>query len=130
MALPWEELAAYAATVLPLGTNVYEGPQPILVPPAMVIRPDNPWREPQSFCNDLQHYVAVFVVSASSANPEADGQRKIYHMTSTLLKDLPEGWSFVSAGGMVVDESTGSQLLASALRLSFASNDLEEEGTS
>ncbi len=124
MAYPWELLETAALAVVPEGVSVYGAPADQIVPPALVIRPDTPWREPESFCNDHQRYVAIAVVSAASMGD--GGQRKIYDIHSALILALPEGWSFDSVTGPVIDETTGSQLIAAALRLSYRNN-LEDE---
>ena len=97
------------------GASVH-GPRSQVVPPAVVIRPDEPWREPDRFCDDLQRYVAVAV--ARAASPE-EAMAILYDLTSGIISSLPEGWEFVSVGAPVIDESTGVTLLAAPVRLSY-----------
>ena len=119
---PWQILAEYAKTVVPEGVNVYSTADDKIVAPAVVIRPDSPWREPHSFCIDRQRYVVVCVVPA--AEPE-DGTGVIYRTQSALIAALPDGFAFVSAGGIITDETTDTPLLASALRLTFDNSEEE-----
>jgi hypothetical protein len=122
--MPWEDLAAYVEGVVPDGVNVYPTATDNVTAPAVVIRPNDPWREPDRFCADKQHYVAIAVVKA--ATPD-DGTRMIYDIHNAILADLPNGWGFESIGQLAIDQSTGISLLASALRLSYQNGD--EEGS-
>jgi hypothetical protein len=124
MPSPWVELATFAATVIPDDVSIHSTATDKLVPPALVIRPDEPWREPDRFCADLQHYVAVAVVTASTPQ---DGTDKLYVIHSALIENLPNGWGFVSVSGIVTDESTSTPLLASALRLTYRNPYIPEE---
>jgi hypothetical protein len=120
---PWAALASHAETVLAADVNVYSTATDKLVAPALVIRPDDPWREPNRFCADLQRYVAVAVVTASTPQ---DGTDKLYDIHSSLIESLPSGWAFVSVSGIVINETMGVPLLASALRLSYRNTGEEE----
>lgn len=86
------------------------------VPPAVVIRPDEPWRVPDRFCDDLQRYVAVVVVQAASG---ADGVDKLYELSSAIIATLPEAFGFVSVGSPIIDESTGSAFLVAPVRVEY-----------
>lgn len=121
---PWDQLAAYALTVVPSGVNVLSTVAPKIVPPAVVIRPDEPWREPDSFCYDLQRYVVVIVVAPASP---ADGTDLIYRIQNAIIRDLPDGWDWTTMGSIVIDSTTETDLLASALRLTFRNSDNGEE---
>jgi hypothetical protein len=123
MASPWAAFAEYAATVVPSDVNVYSTATDKLVAPALVIRPDEPWREPDRYCADLQHYVAVAVVTASTPQ---DGTDKLYAIHSALMETLPAGWAFVGVSGIVINETMQTPLLASALRLTYRNNGEEE----
>lgn len=92
------------------------GPKSQIVPPAIVVRPDEPWREPDRFCDDLQRYVAVAV--AKAATPE-DAMGILYDLTSGIIAALPVGWEFVSVGPPIIDETTGTAFLAAPVRLSY-----------
>jgi hypothetical protein len=93
------------------------GPRSQVVPPAVVIRPDEPWREPDRFCDDNQRYVAVAV--ARGASPE-EAMTTLYDLTSAIIAGLPADWKFESVGAPVIDETTGVTLLAAPVRLSYA----------
>lgn len=122
MALPTLALAEHLSDVLPAEWSVIQGPISSLEAPALVLRADTPWIEPSSFCHDLQHYAAVAVVSASSP---ADGEQDLHRVILELMNNLPEGWRFVAANGPVVDQSTGSALLAAIIRLEYANSEQE-----
>lgn len=85
-------------------------------PPAVVVRPDEPWREPDRFCADLQHYVAVATVQAASAE---EGVDRLTEITTAIIDSLPEGWDFDSVGSPIIDESTGTSFLVAPVRLSY-----------
>lgn len=93
------------------------GPRSQVIPPAVVVRPDEPWRGPATYCDDLQHYVAVAV--ARAASPE-EAMPILYDLTSGIIASLPEGWKFESVGAPIIDETTGVALLAAPVRLSYA----------
>jgi hypothetical protein len=118
--IPSEGLSAslIEADGLPDGVSFYSGPTNQVVPPAIVIRPDEPWitQDPSTFCHDTQNYVAVLVVSASSP---VDGIGTIYEMALAVVAALPEGWSWSTVGIPVIDESTGTAFLAAPLRLQY-----------
>lgn len=97
------------------GASVH-GPRSQVVPPAVVIRPDEPWREPDRFCDDNQRYVAVAV--ARGAEPE-EAMSLLYDLTSQVIAALPTDWEFVSVGVPVLDESTGVTLIAAPVRLRY-----------
>lgn len=92
-----------------------------VVPPAVVIRPDDPWREPQSFCNDFQRYVAVGVVAAASGE---EGVSKLLDLHTAIVRNLPPGWDYTSIGAPIIDESTGTAFLVAPVHLTFRSGAL------
>lgn len=130
MLIPSKALAdrLWASGDIPQGVSVYPGPASQLVPPAIVIRPDEPWIEDGgSFCDYLEHYVAIAVVSASS--PE-DGVASLYAIIRgifTAIDEADSGWSWVNAGLPVIDETTGTAFLAATVRLNYYRNSGEEE---
>jgi hypothetical protein len=87
-----------------------------VVPDAIVIRPDEPWLEPDTFCDFLQHYLAIMVVRAAA---NEDGVDTLYAMALAIVDALPESWEFVSVGSPIIDESTGTAFLAAPLRLNY-----------
>lgn len=86
------------------------------LPPAIVVRPDEPWRVPDRFCDDLQRYVAVVVVHAAAG---ADGVSRLYAISSAIIAALPEAFAFVSVGSPIIDESTGSAFLVAPVRVTY-----------
>ena len=123
MALPTIALAAHWSTVLPDDWSVIQGPISSLEPPAVVLRADGEWIAPSSYCLDLQRYAAIAVVSASSP---ADGEADLHHILHRLMENLPDdGWRFVSANAPVLDQSTGTALLAAKMILTYSNTEQE-----
>lgn len=123
MAAPSEALAA-ALVTSQSGVNVYSTPSDSIVAPAIVIRPAEPWREPDRFCYDLQRYHAICVVAAASPQ---DGLGRLYAMTNGVIAtaiDI-EGWDWETVGAPIVDETTGTAFLAAPVRLSYRNTEEE-----
>lgn len=116
MSIPSDDLIVALRAAQGLSEASVHGPRSQVVPPAVVIRPDEPWREPDRFCDDNQRYVAVAV--AAGASPE-EGMSTLYDLTSAVIAALPTDWDFVSVGAPVLDESTGVTLIAAPVRLRF-----------
>ncbi len=119
MSIPSEGLASAleASGALSGGVSIYPGPAPQIVPPAIVIRPAEPWMEPATFCKDLQRYHAIAVVSASTPR---DGVAQLYEIIQAIKAALPEeGWDWETVGQPVIDESTGTAFLAAPVRLLY-----------
>ena len=119
------------APKLPAGTNLIDGPTPQLKPPAVVLRPDNPWLEPASpeanWCIDQQRYLAIPVVTASTPG---DGVRVLYSVVKAIKNALAyehSPWSWESVSAPVVDESTGTAFLATSIRIKYLNSEEEEE---
>ena len=122
MALPTIELAAHLAGVLPEEWSVIQGPISQLEPPAVVLRADGEWIAPGGYCHDLQRYAAICVVSASTPQ---DGEADLHHVIISLMDNLPDGWMFLSAQSPVLDQSTGTALLAAKMVLTYANSEQE-----
>jgi len=122
MAIPSAALADYLDGLLPAEWSIVTGPVTSLEAPALVIRADSPWIVPSAFCHDEQRYAAVAVVSAASG---ADGEADLHRLIIELMDNLPEGWMFESAQAPVLDQSTGSALLAAIIRLRYANSEQE-----
>lgn len=125
MSTPWEQLATALAPDPDDGDPdaiVYPAfAEAGMVAPAIVLQPDEPWIEPETFGSDLERYVAIAAVTASAGRLE--GVRSLYrlvlHIVSRALS--VEGVSYVSVGAPRVDDSTGTPFLAVAVRLTYRS---------
>lgn len=118
---PLDDLEAVLGEVtLPDGVSIINGPISQLKPPAVVIRPDQPWLLPSAMCADEQRYVAIAVVSASTP---ADGVRKLYAIVKAIKNAVSGAWSWESVSAPVVDETTGSPLLAASVRLRYRNSE-------
>lgn len=116
MATPISDLIAVLVAADGLsGANVH-GVRSQVVAPAVVVRPDDPWMEPDTYCDRLQHYVAVIVAGAPEAT---DGIDTMYAMAAAVIDALPQTWEFVSVGSPIIDESTGTAFLAAPVRLNY-----------
>lgn len=119
---PLDDLVAVLEDAsLPSGTSIISGPRSQIKPDAVVIRPDNPWLVPSKFCADEQRYVAIAVVSASTP---ADGVRRIYAIVKAIKNAVSGAWSWESVSAPIIDETTGTPLLAASVRLKY--NNSEE----
>lgn len=118
MASPSEEFGTLLeAVTLPVGTNIYLAPANQIVAPAIVLRPDTPWMEQSRFCAELERYVAICVVSASTPG---DGIALLRTLSLAILSALAPPWDWESVDGPVIDESTGTPFLANRVRLKYA----------
>jgi len=87
-----------------------------VVAPAVIVRPFEPWLEPDRYCDFVQRYVAVATVAAASAD---DGIDRLHTMVIAIIGNLPDGWDWESVGAPIIDESTGTAFLAAPVRLTF-----------
>lgn len=118
MADPIDELHDYLAALadMPEGLNIYPAPEEKLVAPALVIRPDPLWLQPDRMCFDLERYN---VIAAVTANSPADGITVLRSMMLKIIAALPSPWKWTQVDGPVVDQSTGIPFLAARLRLEY-----------
>jgi len=107
---------------LPSGTNIYPSPTDKVEAPAIVIRPDSPWMQPNRFCAELESYNAVCVVTASTPS---DGIAMLRLLSLAIIDVLESPWDWVSVEGPVIDESTGVPFMASRVRLTYANGGSE-----
>ena len=122
MALPTIALAEHLSSVLPVDWSVIQGPILNQTPPVVVLRADGEWIAPSAFCLDLQRYAAIAVVTA--ATPQ-DGEADLHHIIHRLMENLPDGWKFESANAPVLDQSTGTALLAAKMILTYSNTEQE-----
>lgn len=126
MANPLDLLGELLEPALPAGVSLIDGPTPQLKPPAVVLRPDNPWLEQSElgWCIDQQRYLAIPVVTASTPG---DGVRVLYSVIQAVKAALVDPWSWESVSAPVVDESTGTAFLAASIRLKYLNSEESEE---
>jgi len=118
VSIPSEDLASAleASGALSDGVSIYPGPAPQIVPPAIVIRPAEPWIEQDTYCKGLERYHAIAVVSASTPR---DGVDELYTIVQGIKAALPDTWDWETVGQPVIDESTGTAFLAAPVRLLY-----------
>jgi len=122
VSIPSEDLASAleASGALSDGVSIYPGPAPQIVPPAIVIRPAEPWIEQDTYCKGLERYHAIAVVSASTPR---DGVDELYTIVQGIKAALPDTWDWETVGQPVIDESTGTAFLAAPVRLLYRNGD-------
>lgn len=106
---PWEEFASRLE-----GANVYPAPPSQVHPPAIVLRPSDPWVEPEGMGWDRENYMAVCVVSASDP---ASGLRTLYELVGSVIAATDDAFAFASVNSPVIDDSTGTPVLAATVNL-------------
>lgn len=130
MSIPTAALAELldASEAIPDAVSIYPGPAAQLVTPAIVLRPDEPWIEDgDRFCAYLEHYVAIAVVSAASPEDGVASLYAIIHGIFTAIDESQSGWSWVTAGLPIIDETTGTAFLAAPVRLNYRNSGEDEE---
>ena len=101
---------------LPSGLNLYSEPTEKIEAPAIVVRPDSPWMEPDRFCFDLEHYSAICVVTASTPG---DGIALLRTLSLAIIAALVAPWDWVNVEAPLIDETTGVPFLANRVRLTY-----------
>lgn len=127
---PWDELAAALAAaeaeapaVEGMPANIYATPAKQLVAPAIVIRPDEPWRSltaaGRTFTTATARYLAVAVASAADV---AAAYSTIDDLVERIIDTVDElerfAWDSVTVP--ILDETTGTPFIAAAVRLTYA----------
>jgi hypothetical protein len=109
-----ELAAALAAAFTGSAVSVYVQPAKPIVPPAVVIRADIPWRAPSGLCPVTARWLAIAVVGAA-ADP-------LWPQIETIAADIETaaqeaGWRWTGTDPPYLDESTGAPLLAAAVHV-------------
>jgi hypothetical protein len=101
---------------LPSGLNIYPAPEEKVVAPAIVIRPAINWMQPHAYCDELERWDAMPVVTASSPT---DGITELRNMVLAIIRSLVPPWDWETVEGPVIDETTGVPFLACRVRLTY-----------
>lgn len=130
--LPWVDLAnaiglevAEAITgglVVPTGqVQVYPTPTEQIVPPAIVLGPDNPWVSRSEFCTFGEHrYLAAVMVAAGDTT---DGTALLFELTEAVRRspvrcvDGQGGWTETNSPRL--SDLGGSPHLVADVRLTY-----------
>ena len=120
MAEPLDSLIAALQASDDLSGASVSGVLSQVVPPAVIVRPTEPWIEPDRFCAAAERYVAVATVSA--ATPE-QGVNDLLVMVRAIMQAATNvtGWDYESVGAPIIDESTGTAFLVAPVRLIYRS---------
>lgn len=110
------ELLDTLATDAGVDVNIADQPPASLAAPALVIRPDNPWRRPgqgQPFSRTLEQYAVVAVVATSG-----DAVDELRRLTM-LVEDVADtdGWSWTETSGIVQITHNGIDYLGATSRV-------------
>ena len=69
---------------------------------------------------------ATLLLLSSQPPLQQDGEADLHHILHRLMENLPEdGWRFVSANAPVLDQSTGTALLAAKMILTYSNTEQE-----
>jgi hypothetical protein len=101
---------------LPDGLNIYSSPTDKITAPAIVIRPASDWMAQDRFCDHLERYAAMPVVTASTP---ADGIAMLRTMSLAIIGGLQSPWDWESVSGPVIDRTTDTPLLANRVNLTY-----------
>lgn len=116
MSDPWDDFAARISA--PEGTNVYPAMAEQIVPPAIVIVPDEPWLQSQGYQFDIERYLAICLVEATAP---ADGLSRLHSLVHAVREAGGEGWEIHDASGVrnarIPDD--GTQYLGSWVSVTF-----------
>lgn len=119
---PWNELAQRITA--PAEVNVYPLMAEQIVPPAIVIVPDDPWISSNGFAYDSERYLAIALVLASSAG---DGVDQLHTMVHAIREAGGDGWEIQDVSGVrsasIPDD--GTRYLGSWVRVLY--RDCEHE---
>jgi hypothetical protein len=107
-------VAALEAHFTGSGVNVYPAPAKPITPPAVVVRTDQPWREPGGLCPVRARWLAIAVVAA--------GTDPLWPAAESLVAGIEAaaqeaGWRWTGTDPPYLDESTGAPLLAAAVHV-------------
>lgn len=122
---PWDVLAAALEDVLADDVNVYSTVTDEATAPFVLIRPDTPWITPAgaSFPTDIEHYVAIAAVTASSPLDATPELHRMVHAIANAARAA--GWQFGEVGAPALDESMAPYITA-PVTLIYQNCDSEE----
>jgi hypothetical protein len=121
---PRSDLAAILgalADAQSVAVNVYAAPPAILATPALVIRPDSPWRdlaERLPFQKIGERYAVVAVINAGGdSGDQVDTLRELVLLVEKVQDGNP--WSWKETTGIVQSAEGGIDYLAATVRLTY-----------
>lgn len=127
MSDPWDDFAARVQGNIETDEiTVYPALAEQIVPPAIVLAPDDPWFQSDAFSYDTERYLAICLVEATAP---ADGLDKLHRMVHAIRESGGDGWEIGDASGVrsasIPDD--GTRYLGSWVRVSY--RDCEHEVT-
>lgn len=84
------DLAAYLAGAFP-DQNVYASPPGKVEVPAIVITPDSPYLEPETFCLYRWGFEVGFIIGRTARNADLDTLDETISRAFPILENLPTG---------------------------------------
>jgi hypothetical protein len=119
------ELLGELAAAAELDVNVADAPTSgaAFAAPALIVRPDNPWRQPQAptkampFAHIAEGYAVVAVVHAGDPASSVDQLRAMVR----LVEDAQDGgpWRWIETTGIVQITEGGIDYLGSTVRMQY-----------
>lgn len=107
------------ATDQGVDVNIYAEPPAILATPALVIRPDSPWRRPgtgQPFPYIEERYA---IVAAVQAGPDAVDQLRELALLIESIQNTSDSWRWTETTGIVQVDLGGITHLGATSRVSY-----------
>lgn len=85
-----------------------------LTAPGVLIRPDDPWLEPDSFDHLVEHWLVI--AFASAGTPDV-AERRLAELVDVVIAAMGDGdtWRWSSASAPALDDSTGVSYLAASV---------------
>ena len=115
MTTPAQSLAAALAPVLDVAVSVLEAPSDVIVPPAVVIRPADPYQAPAMTGNTQGASYRYDVDLILHRQDERKGLRLLEYGRHQIAEALPSGWWWVTFGNIGNLEVAGKTYLRATL---------------
>jgi hypothetical protein len=120
--VPRDELSAILvdlASATGVEVNVYAAPPALLAVPALVIRPDSPWRNIGTFTRAAERYAVVAVVQAGGdPGSLVDTLRELVVLVENA-QDVGKAWQWTETTGIIQAAESGIDYLAATVRLTY-----------
>lgn len=116
MSDPWDDFVT--RLVLPESVSVYPLMAEQIVPPALVVVPDEPWLSSDGFGHDIERYLAIALVQAGSAG---DGVGMLHTIVHAVREAGGAGWEIGDVSGVrsTTIPDDGTRFLGSWVRVTY-----------
>ena len=106
------------ATAQGVEVNVYDSPAAKIAVPALVVRPDTPWRTPGTFRKSAENYAVVAVVQAGDPASAIDQLRRLARLVEGV-QDVAS-WRWVETSGVAQVAQDGIDYLGVTIKITGA----------